>query len=92
MIDNASSAAPCQGRSPAPEFDNGLREDRAGELDLLREELREAKETLEAIRTRSRPTRSKLVSRNGKEIVYTHGRRRQIRQFRIFLEEMQEAR
>ncbi len=85
MIDNVSRRA-APGRTAAPEFDNGSQE-RAVELDLLREELREAKETLEAIRTGAAD--ALVVSRNGKEAVYTLDSAD--KPFRIFLEEMQEG-
>src|SRR6185369_10225855 len=59
----------------------------AEELDSLREELREAKETLEAIR--SGAADAVVVSRDGKEVVYTL--ENADKPFRIFLEEMQEG-
>src|SRR6185295_14480405 len=59
----------------------------AEEIDSLREELREAKETLEAIRSGSAD--AVVVSRKGKEVVYTL--ENADKPFRIFLEEMQEG-
>jgi PAS domain S-box-containing protein len=59
----------------------------AEEINLLREELREVKETLEAIRTGAAD--ALVVSRNGKEVVYTL--ENADKPFRIFLEEMQEG-
>src|SRR5579864_488009 len=59
----------------------------AEEIHSLREELREAKETLEAIRTGSAD--ALVVSRNGKDVVYTL--ENADKPFRIFLEEMQEG-
>src|SRR5579862_5446201 len=59
----------------------------AREIESLREELREAKETLEAIRTGAAD--ALVVSRNGKEVIYTL--ENADKPFRIFLEEMQEG-
>lgn len=59
----------------------------AEEIDLLREELREVKETLEAIRTGRAD--ALVVYRNGKEVIYTL--ENADKPFRIFLEEMQEG-
>lgn len=59
----------------------------AQEIDLLREELRQARETLEAIRTGAAD--ALVVSRNGKEVVYTL--ENADKPFRIFLEQMQEG-
>ncbi|HWD94516.1 MAG TPA: PAS domain-containing protein [Verrucomicrobiae bacterium] len=57
------------------------------EIDLLKEELREAKETLAAIR--SGAADALVVVQNGKEMVYTL--ENADKPFRIFLEEMQEG-
>ena len=59
----------------------------AQEIDLLKEALREAKETLDAIR--SGAADALVVARNGKEVVYTL--ENADKPFRIFLEEMQEG-
>lgn len=59
----------------------------AEEIDLLREELREARETLEAIRTGAAD--ALVVSRNGKDVIYTL--ENADKPFRIFLEEMLEG-
>ena len=59
----------------------------AEEIGLLKEELREAKETLDAIR--SGAADALVVARNGKEVVYTL--ENADKPFRIFLEEMQEG-
>jgi PAS domain S-box-containing protein len=59
----------------------------AQEIESLREELREARETLEAIRTGAAD--ALVVSRNGKDVVYTLANAD--KPFRIFLEEMQEG-
>ncbi|HEY2083530.1 MAG TPA: PAS domain-containing protein, partial [Verrucomicrobiae bacterium] len=59
----------------------------AQEIELLREELREAKETLDAIR--SGAADALVVSRHGREVVYTL--ESADKPFRIFLEEMQEG-
>ena len=59
----------------------------AREIDSLREELREAKETLDAIR--SGAADALVVARNGREMVYTL--ENADKPFRIFLEEMQEG-
>ena len=61
--------------------------DHAREIDLLKAELREARETLEAIR--SGAADALVVVRNGREIVYTL--ESADKPFRIFLEEMQEG-
>lgn len=68
------------------EFDN-LSRTQAQEIDSLKEELREAKETLDAIR--SGAADALVVARNGKEMVYTL--ENADKPFRIFLEEMQEG-
>jgi PAS domain S-box-containing protein len=68
------------------EFGNSTRT-QAQEIDLLKEELREAKETLDAIRTGAAD--ALVVARNGKEVVYTL--ENADKPFRIFLEEMQEG-
>jgi PAS domain S-box-containing protein len=57
------------------------------EIETLREELREARETLEAIRTGAAD--ALVISRNGKDVVYTL--ENADKPFRIFLEEMQEG-
>jgi PAS domain S-box-containing protein len=67
-------------------FENSLRT-QAEEIEWLKEELREARETLEAIRTGAAD--ALVVSRNGKDVVYTL--ENADRPFRIFLEEMQEG-
>jgi len=59
----------------------------AQEIDLLKEELREARETLEAIRSGSAD--ALVIARNGEEVVYTL--ENADKPFRIFLEEMQEG-
>jgi PAS domain S-box-containing protein len=59
----------------------------ASEIESLREELREAKETLDAIR--SGAADALVVSRNGKEMVYTL--ENADKPFRVFLEEMREG-
>jgi PAS domain S-box-containing protein len=59
----------------------------AREIDSLREELREARETLEAIR--SGAADALVVARDGREMVYTL--ENADKPFRIFLEEMQEG-
>ncbi len=59
----------------------------AREIDSLREELREARETLDAIR--SGAADALVVARNGREMVYTL--ENADKPFRIFLEEMQEG-
>jgi hypothetical protein len=59
----------------------------AEEIDLLKEELREARETLDAIR--SGAADALVVARNGKEVIYTL--ENADKPFRIFLEEMQEG-
>jgi PAS domain S-box-containing protein len=59
----------------------------AQEIDLLKEELREAKETLDAIR--SGAADALVVVQNGREMVYTL--ENADKPFRIFLEEMQEG-
>jgi len=59
----------------------------ASEIELLREELREAQETLEAIR--SGAADALVVSRDGKEMVYTL--ENADKPFRVFLEEMREG-
>jgi len=79
-------------RNASPQFPAGTGFERASEaeaqeIDSLREELREAKETLEAIRTGSAD--ALVVSRDGKEIIYTL--ENADKPFRIFLEEMQEG-
>lgn len=85
MIQNAvREAAPRL--PPRNHFENSSRT-QAEEIELLREELREARETLEAIRTGAAD--ALVVSRNGKDAVYTL--ENADRPFRIFLEEMQEG-
>ena len=59
----------------------------AHEIESLREELREARETLEAIR--SGAADALVVSRDGKEMVYTL--ENADKPFRVFLEEMREG-
>lgn len=59
----------------------------AKEIDFLKEELREARETLDAIRSGSAD--ALVIARNGKEVVYTL--ENADKPFRIFLEEMQEG-
>src|SRR4051812_19260064 len=61
--------------------------DQNREIDSLREELREARETLDAIR--SGAADALVVARDGKEVVYTL--ENADKPFRIFLEEMQEG-
>lgn len=61
--------------------------DHAREIELLKEELREARETLNAIR--SGAADALVVVRNGREMVYTL--ESADKPFRIFLEEMQEG-
>ena len=68
------------------EFENSSRT-QAQEIDSLKEELREAKETLDAIR--SGAADALVVARNGKEVIYTL--ENADKPFRIFLEEMQEG-
>jgi hypothetical protein len=68
------------------EFENPSRT-QAQEIDLLKEELREARETLDAIR--SGAADALVVARNGREMVYTL--ENADKPFRIFLEEMQEG-
>lgn len=70
----------------ATEF-NGASKADSQELHLLREELREAKETLNAIR--SGAADALVVSRNGKEVVYML--ENADKPFRIFLEQMLEG-
>lgn len=70
----------------ATEFESSSRM-QAQEIDLLREELRQARETLEAIRTGAAD--ALVVSRNGKEVIYTL--ENADKPFRIFLEQMQEG-
>jgi len=66
---------------------NPLSGTQAEEIELLREELREVKEILQAIRTGSAD--ALVVSRNGRDFVYTL--ENADKPFRIFLEEMQEG-
>jgi PAS domain S-box-containing protein len=73
-------------RTAMTAFANGPRS-QAEEIESLREELREARETLEAIRTGAAD--ALVVSRNGKEVVYTL--ENADKPFRIFLEEMLEG-
>jgi PAS domain S-box-containing protein len=61
--------------------------DQSQQIDLLKEELREARETLDAIR--SGAADALVVARDGKEMVYTL--ENADKPFRIFLEEMQEG-
>ncbi len=76
----------------APEFATarhfgGASGDEAREIDSLKEELREARETLDAIR--SGAADALVIARNGREMVYTL--ENADKPFRIFLEEMQEG-
>ena len=85
MIENPLRA---MAREPATRTEfNNLSRTQAEEIDSLREELREARETLEAIR--SGAADALVVSRNGKDVVYTL--ENADKPFRIFLEEMQEG-
>ena len=61
--------------------------DQSRQIDLLREELREARETLDAIR--SGAADALVIARDGREMVYTL--ENADKPFRIFLEEMQEG-
>jgi PAS domain S-box-containing protein len=70
----------------AGDFDLGAI-DHAQEIALLKDELREARETLDAIR--SGAADALVVVRNGREMVYTL--ESADKPFRIFLEEMQEG-
>lgn len=85
MIENTLRA---NGHAPAarPALNHSSRT-QAEEIDLLREELREAKETLEAIRTGAAD--ALVVSRNGKDFIYTL--ENADKPFRVFLEQMQEG-
>src|SRR3954466_649149 len=65
----------------------GSSRDRAREIDSLKRELREARETLDAIR--SGAADALVIARDGKEVVYTL--ENADKPFRIFLEEMQEG-
>jgi PAS domain S-box-containing protein len=65
----------------------GPSKNQSREIDSLREELREARETLDAIR--SGAADALVIARNGKEMVYTL--ENADKPFRIFLEEMQEG-
>lgn len=66
---------------------NGAAKAYSQEIELLREELREAKETLDAIR--SGAADALVVSRNGREVVYML--ENADKPFRIFLEQMLEG-
>jgi PAS domain S-box-containing protein len=74
------------GLSRAEDFEAAT-QDNTREVDSLKRELREARETLEAIR--SGAADALVVARDGKEMVYTL--ENADKPFRIFLEEMQEG-
>jgi PAS domain S-box-containing protein len=85
MIQNSVRHS-AQSLAGAGSVDTALRK-QAREIDLLKEELRELRETLDAIR--SGAADALVVARNGKEMVYTL--ENADKPFRIFLEEMQEG-
>lgn len=85
MMPDAIGSAPPR-LAARTNFENPLRT-QAEEIESLREELREVKEILQAIRTGSAD--ALVVSRNGRDVVYTL--ENADKPFRIFLEEMQEG-
>lgn len=85
MIQNAVAGV-AQRLAPGRNLENSLRT-QSQEIESLKEELREAREILEAIRTGSAD--ALVVSRNGTDVVYTL--LNADKPFRIFLEEMQEG-